>query len=162
MAPQLNEANQMLSLQTGLRILKCTFELRNELSELRNEARNITVKSYLKSTVKCVVTRWWKYESDCLIGSTADQYQDRPADVLFCFSIPRYATYFDFSRQNTCNYTRPKFLHFTVASLYSCIRIINISQVFLQYKHISWRLTVNNFTGPRSTSTFCSSQPTKI
>ena len=31
LAPELNEANQMLSLQTGLRILKWTFELRNEL-----------------------------------------------------------------------------------------------------------------------------------
>ena len=30
-APELKEANQMLSLQTGLRILKRAFELRNEL-----------------------------------------------------------------------------------------------------------------------------------
>ena len=33
--------------------------------------------------------------------SIADQYPDRPADVLFCFDISRYAAYFDFSRQNT-------------------------------------------------------------
>ena len=30
LVPELSEANQMLSLQTGLRILKWTFELRNE------------------------------------------------------------------------------------------------------------------------------------
>ena len=36
-----------------------------------------------------------------LIRSTAGQYQDRPEVVLFCFRIPRYAAYFDFSKQNT-------------------------------------------------------------
>ena len=35
------------------------------------------------------------------MASTADQYQDRPAGALFWFGIPRYAAYFDFSRQNT-------------------------------------------------------------
>ena len=35
------------------------------------------------------------------MGSTADQYQDRPAGVLFCFDTSRYAAYFDISRQNT-------------------------------------------------------------
>ena len=35
------------------------------------------------------------------MGSTADQDYNRPAGVLFCFGIPRYAAYFDFSRQNT-------------------------------------------------------------
>ena len=49
--------------------------------------------------------------------STADQYQDRPAGVLFCFGILRYAAYFDFSRQNT-TITRPKFPYFTVVCLY--------------------------------------------
>ena len=33
--------------------------------------------------------------------STVDQYQDQPAGVLFCFDTPRYAAYFDFSKQNT-------------------------------------------------------------
>ena len=28
------------------------------------------------------------------MGSTADQYQDRSADVLFCFGTPGYAAYF--------------------------------------------------------------------
>ena len=35
-----------------------------------------------------------------IIGLTADRYQDRPAGVLFCFGVPRYAAYYDFSRQN--------------------------------------------------------------
>ena len=34
-------------------------------------------------------------------GTTADQYEDWPANVLICFGIPRYAAYSDFSRQNT-------------------------------------------------------------
>ena len=42
------------------------------------------------------------------MGSTADQYQDRPAGVFFCFGIPRYASHFDFSR--------PKFPYFAVVS----------------------------------------------
>ena len=35
------------------------------------------------------------------MGLTADQYQDRPARVLFCFDISRYAAYFDFLGQKT-------------------------------------------------------------
>ena len=47
-------ANQSLCLQTGLRILKWTFELRNEV-------RNVTVKSYLKSTIN----HWKKFNNTC-------------------------------------------------------------------------------------------------
>ena len=56
--------------------------------------------------------------------SIADQYPDRPADVLFCFDISRYAAYFDFYKTKY-NYTRPKFPYFTVVSLHSCLRINN-------------------------------------
>ena len=46
-------ASHSLCLQTSLWILKWTFEFwtSQRTSELRNEVRNITVKSYLKSTV---------------------------------------------------------------------------------------------------------------
>ena len=49
--------------------------------------------------------------------STADQYQERLAGVLFCFGIPRYATYFDFSRRNTT--IQGQNSYFTVVSLLS-------------------------------------------
>ena len=59
------------------------------------------------------------------MGSTADQYQDRPVGDLFCFGIPGYTAYFDFSKQNTTTYTRPKFPYFTVVSLYSCFLVLS-------------------------------------
>ena len=56
--------------------------------------------------------------------------------------------------QDNIQLHKDKISLFSVVSFYSCIRIISISTggcSFLQ-KYISWRLTVNDFTGPRSTS----------
>ena len=50
LVPELNEANQMLSLQTGLRILKWTFELTNQF---QNIAKNL--ESYTKKVEKAPV-----------------------------------------------------------------------------------------------------------
>ena len=51
LAPELNEVNQMLSLQTGLRILKWTFELRNEFPNFATKFGILQWNAYLKSTV---------------------------------------------------------------------------------------------------------------
>ena len=59
-----------------------------------------------------------------LMGSTADQYQDRPAGlllwfVLVCRVMPR-SLMFQEKLQTNYNYTRPKVPYLTVVSLYSC------------------------------------------
>ena len=59
------------------------------------------------------------------MGSTADQYQDRPAGlllwfVLVCRVMPRSLTFQD--KLQLYNYTiRPKVPYLTVVSLYSCM-----------------------------------------
>ena len=57
------------------------------------------------------------------MGSTADQYQDRPAGlllwfVLVCRVMPRSLMFQD---KLQYNYTRPKVPYLTVVSLYSCM-----------------------------------------
>ena len=55
------------------------------------------------------------------MGSTVDQYQDRPAGlllwfVLVCRVMPRSLMF-----QDKLHYTRPKVPYLTVVSLYSCM-----------------------------------------
>ena len=85
------------------------------------------------------------------MGSTADQYQDRPAGLLLWFVLVCRSGYVALCRvvcsfKTNYNYTRLKVPSLRVVSLYSCI-----CSGFLQ-QYISCRLTVNDFTGPRSTS----------
>ena len=66
------------------------------------------------------------------MGSTADQYQDRPAGVLFCFDTSRYAAYFDISRQNTT-------IQGQISLFYSCCLIL----LYSYYHCIYWKMHVN-------------------
>ena len=81
LVPELNEANQMLSLQTGLRILKWTFELSNQF---QNIAKNL--ESYTKKVEKAPVILGQPMEFVCesiiviaVIASLAAQYVLMPA-----------------------------------------------------------------------------------
>ena len=89
------------------------------------------------------------------MGSTADQYQDRPAGlllwfVLVCRVMPRSLMF-----QDTLQLYKAKSSIFNscfLILLYVYWKMEFNSFRFSTTVYISWRFTVNDFTGPRSTS----------
>ena len=89
------------------------------------------------------------------MGSTADQYQDRPAGlllwfVLVCRVMPRSLMFQDKLQLYKAKSSIFNSCFFILLYVYWKMDLFRFSTIIYL---LAWRLTVNDFTGPRSTST---------